>query len=862
MKNHLITIILLSIGALLIAPSVLANDGLAGPLMPGRIDGIGTHFEITDSEYLNVSLQSTKEITITLESIPKTISLQIEVSTSTDSTTLIIGGLKPNTAYSKFEDSYKNEAVFVSDEQGNHSWTQDLSQAHHIWFQPGENGTVFLPEECSNYGDWNEFTSTCTLIQDLTERVEITANNITLDCNDHSVAGISTGYGVYLKNKEGITIKKCIVTNFTYGIYLGYSSNNSLSNNTTSNHYSGILIDDWSNGNTVKNNTVNFNRGDGIHLSDWSNNNIIDSNTTDLNGIGIAISRSFYNTLAANSVGLNDRYGIYISSSDSNNAYNNNLLANNTANLEYGGGIFISFSNTNKIYHNNFIDNYSYQARVVDEASNLFDNGYPEGGNYWSDYDMPAEGCDDANNDGICDTPYTFPGGQDRYPWIIQNGWVEKTLPEKAADLAKELVNSAYLYGGKGWDYDISEFIAPDTIKNGYIYWNQALATTTFGAGVDCSGLIMWAYDRSFDPTKSRFNNFVKAEGADEQYRYNTTSTTESELKPGDVMFFDNVPKDNFIDHVAMYVGGSGGFDVVNAVDPVSGIIHASSTALKQLPKFVTFKQVVSAPQPAMIVSAYSPVDLVVTDPDGFTITPTTIVNSDLEYLREIPGVLYYSEMEKGMDGSPIDQVYSYTSKTGDYIIKVLPASGAPPTAAYTLDFMAGNQSITLAQNVPVSQIPINGYGITMSATGTISSFIPVTIDIKPGSYPNSINLKSKGTIPVAVLTNQFFNAKDIVIDSVTFAGAKPTKGKLEDVDKDGDSDLILHFNTQSLQISLTSTEAVLTGQLTNGNLIKGTDSVRIVQGVAQQTIFAKILSYINQLIQNLASAIGSAAIR
>jgi len=105
-----------------------------------------------------------------------------------------------------------------------------------------------------------------------------------------------------------------------------------------------------------------------------------------------------------------------------------------------------------------------------------------------------------------------------------------------------------------------------------------------------------------------------------------------------------------------------------------------------------------------------------------------------------------------------------------------------------------------------------------------------VNVDIKLGSYPNSINLKSKGVTPVAVLTNNFFDAKDIAIDSIVFAGTNPLRGNLEDVDGDGDLDLILHFDTQSLQLTPTDIEAVLTGQLNNGNLIKGADSIRIVK--------------------------------
>ncbi len=406
--------------------------------------------------------------------------------------------------------------------------------------------------------------------------------------------------------------------------------------------------------------------------------------------------------------------------------------------------------------------------------------------------------------------------------------FIIKNLEQAAADLAKELVDSAYLYGGKGWDYNQSEFVAPTTVKTGYSFWNQELGSIAFGAGVDCSGLIMWAYNRSFDPLKSRFDNFVKAEGADEQDSYNTEITTEVQLQPGDVMFFDFDDND-FIDHVVMYVGESGGFDVVNAADPARGIIPDLKNSLKQISGFTAFKRVVLGSQPTILASAHSSVDLVVTDPDGFTITPTTTVNSDLEYLREIPGVLYYSEMEKGIDGNPIDQVYSYTSKTGDYTIQVLPDPGAPPTATYVLDFTAEDQLITLAQDVPVSQIPANGYGIAMSETGIISSFIPVVIDIKPGSDPNTINLKSKGVTPVAVLTDEFFNAENVVIDSVLFAGVSPKKGKLEDVDNDGDLDLILHFETQDLQLTPEDIEATLTGQLTDDSLIKGTDSIKII---------------------------------
>lgn len=378
-------------------------------------------------------------------------------------------------------------------------------------------------------------------------------------------------------------------------------------------------------------------------------------------------------------------------------------------------------------------------------------------------------------------------------------------------------------------------FVSANTVKTGYNFWNKAIKGIDFGGGVDCSGLIMWAYDRSFDPNKSRFNNFVKVEGADEQYRYNTTSTIESQLQPGDVMFFD-WNSDGFIDHVAMYVGENEGYNVVNARSRELGIRGMSKNILKELPGFVSFKQVISALPPAILATTHSPVDLIVTDPDGFTITPTTTISSDVEYLHEIPGVLYYSEMERGTDGNPIDQVYSYTTKTGDYTIQILPASGSSPTETYSLEFTVGSQTLTLADNIPLSQIPSGGYGVTVEEGSTISPFIPVSIDIKPGSYPNSINLGSNGVVPVAIFGSADFGVVQINISTVKLAGAKVkanNKDKLNfsysDMNNDGFTDVVVKISTTELQLTTSDTKANLEGQLINGDIIKGSDSVRIV---------------------------------
>jgi len=106
------------------------------------------------------------------------------------------------------------------------------------------------------------------------------------------------------------------------------------------------------------------------------------------------------------------------------------------------------------------------------------------------------------------------------------------------------------------------------------------------------------------------------------------------------------------------------------------------------------------------------------------------------------------------------------------------------------------------------------------------------TIDIKPGSYPNSINLKSKGVVPVAVLSTAEYDATLIDPETVLFAGAGPVRWTVEDVwPYDGKPDMLFHFNTQDLNLDANSTEATLTGSTYDGQDFQGTDAVRIVPG-------------------------------
>jgi hypothetical protein len=108
-----------------------------------------------------------------------------------------------------------------------------------------------------------------------------------------------------------------------------------------------------------------------------------------------------------------------------------------------------------------------------------------------------------------------------------------------------------------------------------------------------------------------------------------------------------------------------------------------------------------------------------------------------------------------------------------------------------------------------------------------------VSIDIKPRSEPNAVNVRSRGVIPVAILTTEDFDALTVDADSVVFGPAEAKKrhkqAHVEDVEGDGDLDLLLHFRTQETGIALGDTEACLAGQTYDGVPIEGCDSVRTV---------------------------------
>ena len=130
-------------------------------------------------------------------------------------------------------------------------------------------------------------------------------------------------------------------------------------------------------------------------------------------------------TVAHNTFESNEGPGLCLDSSFDANI-TDNLFANNTAE-----GLQVYDSARIRTFRNAFADNYIYGGSQAYDSSpnpNTWDDGYPHGGNFWSDYrgadQCSGPGQDVCNGpDGIGDTPYAIQvRGTDRYPLMRPPG--------------------------------------------------------------------------------------------------------------------------------------------------------------------------------------------------------------------------------------------------------------------------------------------------------------------------------------------------------------------------------------------------------------------------------------------------------
>jgi len=272
-----------------------------------------------------------------------------------------------------------------------------------------EPSTVPIQRDGDLYTLTGNITDYCGIV--------VERDNIILDGANRLIDGGDrpSSYGVTLEGRENVTIRSLIMEHFEMSstcIYLNSSSNNFiLANDLTSDfRYGSGLILDYSSNNVISGN--NMTGGVCLWLRSSSNNLVSGNNMVGSYYYGVDLVDSDFNTFSANNIQHNNNNGLSLDSSSSNSIIGNNITNN-------GYGISLTGSN-NSVYHNNFVDN-SQQADS--DSTNLWDDGYPSGGNYWSDYNgsdtYSGPYQNETGGDEIGDVPYAIDGDNaDHYPLV------------------------------------------------------------------------------------------------------------------------------------------------------------------------------------------------------------------------------------------------------------------------------------------------------------------------------------------------------------------------------------------------------------------------------------------------------------
>jgi parallel beta-helix repeat protein len=249
---------------------------------------------------------------------------------------------------------------------------------------------------------------TYTLTSDLYVQVVVERDNIIIDGSNHLLQRDGTGRGIDLADRTNVTIKNIEIRDFQSGIWLSQSSNNKVFGSKILNNTFGIWI--YGSTNTVQGNMISNNSNSGI---------VIDVDSSD------------------------------------NTIHRNNITRNNQ-------GVWFILASGNNLHHNNFVDNTQQVYLSTSGYGNVWDNGYPSGGNYWSNYIG-----DDSDHDGIGETLYILDADNyDRYPLMGMFSRFDIPL-----DYNVNVISNSTIEG-------FECFESNSTIK---IYVSNMTATQTFG---------------------------------------------------------------------------------------------------------------------------------------------------------------------------------------------------------------------------------------------------------------------------------------------------------------------------------------------------------------------------------------------
>lgn len=226
--------------------------------------------------------------------------------------------------------------------------------------------------------------------------------------------------GISISDSNNVLVEDNIITLSDYGIHLYTSSDITVTGNSVTSSDDAISASK-STGLIVQSNYFSWNTGSGIRVN--GDGALIIDNTLHGNHQGMIIVGDG-NRILGNDISFSGYHGVWLQGT-TNAVVIGNTFYQNSYDLSTVFAICVCNAATGTIaHHNNFVDN-NNQAKDLSGPQNAWHNGYPSGGNYWSDYagvdDKNGPNQDLSGSDGIGDTPYIIDSdSQDPYPRMTE----------------------------------------------------------------------------------------------------------------------------------------------------------------------------------------------------------------------------------------------------------------------------------------------------------------------------------------------------------------------------------------------------------------------------------------------------------